>query len=56
MGGDDDAVTIAKFLRYYNPGLIGASVGEHIVEVRIHRYTKYTKLVASVTVCICKHS
>ncbi|KAG0170908.1 hypothetical protein DFQ28_001416 [Apophysomyces sp. BC1034] len=32
LGGDDDAITIPNFFKQYSPTLIGASVGEHIVE------------------------
>lgn len=35
IGGNPNASTIATFLRHYNPGLVGASLGSHIVEVYI---------------------
>ena len=33
MGGDANASTVATFLRFYTPAIIGGSLGNHIVEV-----------------------
>jgi len=33
IGGDTDAVTIPNFIKYYNPTVIGASVGQHLFEL-----------------------
>ena len=32
---DEGAQTVANFLKFYNPSLIGGSLGRHIVEVSI---------------------
>ena len=32
---DEGAQTVANFLKFYNPSLIGGSLGHHIVEVGI---------------------
>lgn len=32
MGGDPGAVTLATLMKYYQPNLHGASLGEHLVE------------------------
>ena len=30
---DEGAQTVANFLRFYNPSLIGGSIGHHLLEV-----------------------
>lgn len=35
---DDGAQTVANFLKFYNPSLIGGSLGHHIVEVSVYMY------------------
>ena len=32
---DEGAQTVANFLKFYNPSLVGGSLGHHIVEVSI---------------------
>ena len=34
IGGDPDAQTVATFLRFYTPNIVGASLGKHFFEVR----------------------
>ena len=41
IGGDEDAQTIATFLRHYTPSIVGASLGHHFVEVGL------------LVVCVC---
>ena len=31
---DENAQTVANFLKFYNPSIVGGSLGHHIVEVR----------------------
>jgi len=38
IGGDPDAITIANFIKYYSPELIGSSIGDHLVEVCYGNY------------------
>ena len=33
IGADSDAQTVAAFLRFYTPDIVGGSLGHHIVEV-----------------------
>ena len=33
IGADSDAQTVATFLRFYTPDIVGGSLGHHIVEV-----------------------
>ena len=33
IGMDKDAQTVANFLKFYNPSIIGGSLGSHIGEV-----------------------
>ena len=35
IGLDENATTIAAFLRFYTPGIIGGSLGNHIGEVSV---------------------
>ena len=35
IGGDPGAQTVATFLRFYTPNIVGASLGKHFVEVRL---------------------
>jgi hypothetical protein len=30
IGGDNNATTLANFLKFFNPSIVGASVGAHI--------------------------
>ena len=32
---DENAQTVANFLKFYNPSIVGGSLGHHIVEVSI---------------------
>ena len=32
---DDGAQTVANFLKFYNPSIVGGSLGHHFVEVSI---------------------
>ena len=34
VGADSNAQTVATFLRFYTPNIIGGSLGHHIGEVR----------------------
>ncbi|KAI8984085.1 hypothetical protein BDF20DRAFT_816392 [Mycotypha africana] len=36
MGGDDNANTLANFLKHYNSGIVGASVGSHLASFCIN--------------------
>ena len=33
MGMDEGAQTVANFLKFYNPSIIGGSLGQHLTEV-----------------------
>jgi len=33
IGMDEDANTVANFIKYYQPKLVGGSVGKHIAEI-----------------------
>ena len=44
IGGDPGAQTVATFLRFYTPNIVGASLGKHFVEVRLF-FTYFVKLV-----------
>jgi len=33
VGGDENAVTVANFIKYFNPSLVGYSTGKHLVEL-----------------------
>ena len=35
IGGDPGAQTVATFLRFYTPNIVGASLGKHFFEVRL---------------------
>lgn len=32
-GGDDEAITMGNFFKFYNPSLFGLSLGSHIVQL-----------------------
>jgi phospholipase B1, membrane-associated len=38
IGGDPGAVTIANFIKYYSPELIGSSIGDHLIELCYGNY------------------
>ena len=33
IGMDEDAQTVANFLKFYNPSIVGGSLGYHLSEV-----------------------
>ena len=35
IGMDEGVQTVANFLKFYNPSLIGGSIGHHVVEVSL---------------------
>ena len=46
IGADNDSQTVFSFLRFYTPGIIGGSLGDHLAEVghvcqpcQFHAYT-----------------
>jgi len=45
VGADSNAQTVATFLRFYTPNIIGGSLGHHIGEVRA---TPQARMVTSV--------
>ncbi|KAI8375198.1 hypothetical protein BD560DRAFT_327230 [Blakeslea trispora] len=44
MGGDKDAITVANFMRKYNPRLIGPSIRNHILSYVKGRFDLHCKL------------
>ena len=41
---DEGAQTVANFLKFYNPSLVGGSLGHHFVEVSMFVHCQVTLL------------